>query len=77
MEALVIKTRTIIQPDRWRHVPGKSNPADIPTRNITNKDLEVTSTWFKGPQFLYHVRSVGQLMKLMNLMKINLMMIHL
>ena len=57
VENRVMKTRKIVQPDRWRHVPGKSNPADIPTRNITNKDLEVTSTWFKGPQlFLYHAK---------------------
>ena len=35
----------------WRHVPTKSNPADIVSRGCSAKDLPST-IWFSGPSFL-------------------------
>ena len=32
-------------PDEWRHVPGDTNPADLPTRGITASQLNDESTW--------------------------------
>jgi hypothetical protein len=36
----------------WRHVAGKENPADLPTRGVRPKDLPSTSAWFEGPVWL-------------------------
>ncbi|XP_075162510.1 uncharacterized protein LOC142235137 [Haematobia irritans] len=36
----------------WRHVPSKSNPADIVSRGCDPEEL-TKSIWFKGPEFLY------------------------
>lgn len=35
----------------WRHVPSKSNPADIVSRGCSAQDLPHT-IWFRGPTFL-------------------------
>ena len=36
----------------WRHVPGKLNPADIPMRKVSPKDLKNNVVWWEGPTFL-------------------------
>ncbi len=39
------------KPNQWRHVPGKMNPADIPSRGISpSKFLELR--WWEGPDWL-------------------------
>ena len=38
--------------DQWHHVPTKLNPADIATRPISVKDLENSTLWWNGPNFL-------------------------
>lgn len=39
-------------PDQWRHVSGKDNPADIISRGATTTQLLNCSIWWKGPEFL-------------------------
>ena len=39
-------------PDQWRHIPGESNPADLPTRGLSASQLSHCQTWTEGPEFL-------------------------
>ena len=45
-----IQRRT--SPEQWRHVPGESNPADLPTRGLTASELVESTVWLEGPAFL-------------------------
>ena len=36
----------------WHHVPGKLNPADFPTRELTAEQLVDESRWWEGAPFL-------------------------
>ena len=38
--------------NHWRHCPGVLNPADLPSRRITGKELTSSSMWWNGPAFL-------------------------
>ena len=39
-------------PDQWRHVPTKMNPADYITRGVRLSDLIKLTTWWYGPDYL-------------------------
>jgi len=47
----VTEIRSLSSTDEWRHVPGKQNPADIPSRGASVKTLLETS-WWEGPDWL-------------------------
>ena len=44
----------IASPEQWRHVPGTSNSADLPTRGwqLSAKELTDSKFWMEGPTFL-------------------------
>ena len=39
-------------PNQWRYVPTKQNPADFGTRGLTISELADSKMWWKGPTFL-------------------------
>ena len=47
----VNEIRTFSSPEQWRHVPGNSNPADLPSRGCTVAQLLI-SRWWEGPEWL-------------------------
>ena len=38
--------------NHWSHCPGKDNPANIPSRGVSPKELEVSLLWRHGPDWL-------------------------
>ena len=49
----VQEIRNLTSKDSWRHCPGEFNPADIPSRGLSAKELSTNSTWWNGAEFLY------------------------
>lgn len=43
--------RELTNPSQWHHIAGKDNPADVVSRGINPKDLDVDQ-WCNGPEFL-------------------------
>ena len=40
-------------PEQWNYVDGKNNPDDNASRGLSPKDLLQSSSWLKGPSFLW------------------------
>jgi hypothetical protein len=43
--------QTITEPEEWRFVPGKMNPADEATRSVIEEE-GLSARWLNGPEFL-------------------------
>ena len=52
IKSRVQEIRKIVPEASWKHCSGDKNPADLPSRGITAKELEENSLWWGGPQFL-------------------------
>ena len=48
VENRVVNIRKVVDSDDWSCIPGKDNPADIPTRICELSDFD---RWFEGPEF--------------------------
>ena len=44
--------QSLSNPEQWRHVPTKQNPADLLTRGLSVSALIEEERWWKGPAFL-------------------------
>ena len=44
--------QSLTDPEQWRHVPTKQNPADLLTRGLSVSTLIDEESWWKGPVFL-------------------------
>ena len=49
----VDEIRKLTSKSDWRHCPGKQNPADLPSRGTSVKELTNNAIWWNGPEFLY------------------------
>ena len=54
VENRVNAIRQLVPSNQWRHCPGASNPADIPSRGMNPKDLKNSTIWLQGPEWLRH-----------------------
>ena len=53
VENRVNTIRNLVQPQHWRHCPGKENPADLPSRGMNASTLAENPLWLGGPDWLY------------------------
>ncbi len=44
--------RDFLQDSEWQHVQSEYNPADLPSRGVSAKELAKSELWWKGPPWL-------------------------
>ena len=59
VENRVTTIRSLVEPQCWKHCPGKENPADIPSRGTSASLLATTAIWLDGPDWLYEIDHPG------------------
>ena len=52
VEHRVQEIRQLSNKDQWRFCPGSQNPADLPSRGTSGKELAESKVWCNGPEFL-------------------------
>lgn len=48
----VAEIRRQVPPNCWSHCPGKTNPADLPSRGLPLLELSVNRLWRSGPEWI-------------------------
>lgn len=48
----VDEIRRLAPTDRWSHCLGRDNPADLPSRGLSQTELRSSRLWFEGPSWL-------------------------
>ena len=49
----VATIQSLTNPERWKHVAGVENPADLVTRGVTAEKLVESKLWWHGPSVLH------------------------
>ena len=49
----VNEIRRNVHPSLWSHCPGRSNPADLPSRGLPALEVSVNQLWRQGPAWLH------------------------
>ena len=49
----VTEIQKLVPAELWRHCKGTGNPADLPSRGATPRELQSNVVWLRGPQWLY------------------------
>lgn len=49
--------RETSNPDQWHHCPGELNPADLPSRGLSARELQSSNLWWQGPTFIREEKS--------------------
>lgn len=57
----VNEIRRNVHPTLWNHTPGKTNPADLPSRGLTLLELSVNQLWREGPEWLKQISDTPHL----------------
>eukprot|EP00731_Ephydatia_muelleri_P024188 Em0016g459a len=52
VENRVNQIRQLVPAEHWRHCPGTSNPADLPSRGTSLTDPAISALWWNGPEWL-------------------------
>ena len=52
VENRVNQIRQLVPAEHWRHCPGTSNPADLPSRGTSLTDPAISAFWWNGPEWL-------------------------
>lgn len=47
--------------NRWKHCKGQINPADLPSRGTTLRDLKSNEIWFHGPKWIADILALPDL----------------
>ena len=50
----VMEIRGKVPIESWRHCSGRGNPADLPSRGTTLRELQTSKLWFYGPDWYEH-----------------------
>ena len=53
VENRVVEIRKVVEKSVWHHVPGEDNPADVPTRMVSDFKEALLKTWFNEPEILF------------------------
>ncbi|XP_028400806.1 uncharacterized protein LOC114523939 [Dendronephthya gigantea] len=48
----VQEIRKLSSKESWKYCPGSMNPADLPSRGVSGKELNSNELWWNGPDFL-------------------------
>ena len=54
VESCVVNIRRVVEKGLWHHVPGEINPADIPTRMVSDFKEALVKDWFNGLEMLFN-----------------------
>ncbi len=48
----ISKIQDLMPPERWKHVDGLQNPADVGSRGILANELKQHKLWWSGPDWI-------------------------